>query len=887
MDSKRLEKLLDLYFDQGLTESTNLELDQMIQSSEEVRLAFWKRARLHGMLRHQMQEQLGSTPIPNTEISDQTVEPASRTSQSRSRRWLIAIAAIAACLLLFVGIHTAFTDIETPPRNGTQTASNDSVAVANPDIVSEASDDERENDPSGSPRGPWVAFLRNSIDAQWGDHGTARRVGESLAAGRLTLKSGLIEFQTNRGAVVVVEGPADLDLVDDMEIRCRQGQLTVNAPPPAQGFLVRTESVDVVDLGTAFSMQVDINDDARIHVIEGEVDLVSPSDDAATSSLVNVAKRRLGKGESVEVESPGNYRDIEISDRLTNSKSRTQSITSSFDEINRRLWKHRRTEVAQDPSCLVYYDFSRETEPQTSDLILPNRAKTAADGSDGTIIGCDWTDGRWKGKHALDFKSLSDRILLSVAGRHNQLTCIVKIRVDALKEGSTPILMSRSMLARGLHWSIETTAENSSVARLVWRRNSESTASLPQEFSTKPILRDEQMGTWMQLAFVWNSDKGELQQFVDGKIVDTQWVETSGNSPTGELDLRDLQIGNGSPTVMEADMRPSNLCGRIDEFVLFGRELAPHEIQAFHNLGRSYWTSNGRDGDWEDADNWSDGISPNPGDDLYINHSGAEQAKYKAYVKANYGAIHVGSFSGQLGDLIIEGGVLNVDRNSSFMSRVGSSGGEGRLEQRGGDVRINTLQVGLDPGTKGQYVLQEGRLLLSRAPLLKKYSLSIGDNGGEGVFVISDGSIVTRQGVVLGRRGGKGAFRVLGSKADAISIGSFGAGDGEWYQGSGCTLDARIDDGGVTPIQVDEADGDGSEGANVTFCPGSLLDVGFLGESQSGSWDVMTWKGTLSDEGLQFAPTVDTEVWSFEFVDTNQSGAMDTLRVTARPPHKD
>ncbi|GAA5506259.1 iron dicitrate transport regulator FecR [Novipirellula caenicola] len=887
MDLERLEKLLDLYFDQGLTESTNLELDQMIQSSEEARVEFWKRARIHGLLRHQIQEQLGSEPVPSCEVSHPPVEAADGASPRRRRRWLIASAATAACLLLSVGIYTAFTRIETTTKTGMQTASNGSGAARNQRAVFEASDNARENDLGAKPRGPWVAFLRNSIDAQWGEVGTARRVGESLPAGRLTLKSGLIEFQTNRGAVVIVEGPADLELVDDMEIRCRQGQLTVNVPPPAQGFLVRTESVDVVDLGTAFSMQVDTNDDARIHVIEGEVDLVAPSDHAATNSLVNVPKRRLGKGESVEVDRPGNYRDIEISDRLINSKSRTQSIAISFDEVNRRLWNHRRAQVAKDPSCLVYYDFAREPEPQTSDLILPNRVKTAAEGSDGTIIGCNWTDGRWKRKHALDFKSLSDRILLSVAGRHEQLTCIVKIRVDALKVDTTPILMSRDLSPRGVQWSIETTPENSSIARLVWRRNGESNASLPQEFSTKPILRDEQMGTWMQLAFVWNSEKGELQQFVDGKIVDTQWVETSGSSPTGELDLRDLQIGNGSPTVMEADMRPSNLCGRIDEFILFGRELAPHEIQAFHNLGRSYWTNNGKDGDWEHADNWSGGISPNPGDDLYINHAGAELARYQAYGNANYGAIHVGSFSGQLGELIIEGGVLKADRHSSFMSRVGSAGGEGRLEQRDGDVRINKLQVGLDRGSKGHYLLQGGQLVLSRAPVHDRYSLSIGENFGEGVFTVSDGSLLTRQGVVLGRSEGLGTFQVLGSKADTIAIGSLGSGDGEWYQGTDCMLDIRIDDGGVTTIQIDEGDGDSSEGADVTFCSGSLLNVGFLGESQTGAWDVMTWKGKLFNEGLQFASSVDTDVWSFEFVDTDQSGTADTLRVAARSPVKE
>lgn len=63
---------------------------------------------------------------------------------------------------------------------------------------------------------------------------------------------------------------------------------------------------------------------------------------------------------------------------------------------------------------------------------------------------------------------------------------------------------------------------------------------------------------------------------------------------------------------------------------------------------------------------------------------------------------------------------------------------------------------------------------------------------------------------------------------------------------------------------------------------GAILDVAFKsGVDISGSWDVMKWDGTLTDNGLAFAPTVDQSRWSFEFVDTNSDSKDDTLRLIA------
>lgn len=56
---------------------------------------------------------------------------------------------------------------------------------------------------------------------------------------------------------------------------------------------------------------------------------------------------------------------------------------------------------------LVQYAFERGT-PATR--TLRNGAPGAAAESQGSIIGCSWTEGRWPGKPVLDFKQVGDRV---------------------------------------------------------------------------------------------------------------------------------------------------------------------------------------------------------------------------------------------------------------------------------------------------------------------------------------------------------------------------------------------------------------------------------------------------------------------------------------------
>src|SRR5213080_661470 len=51
MDTARLERLLDHYLDEALSDDEKLELEQMLRALPQARLTFWEHARFHALLR--------------------------------------------------------------------------------------------------------------------------------------------------------------------------------------------------------------------------------------------------------------------------------------------------------------------------------------------------------------------------------------------------------------------------------------------------------------------------------------------------------------------------------------------------------------------------------------------------------------------------------------------------------------------------------------------------------------------------------------------------------------------------------------------------------------------------------------------------------------------
>ena len=81
--------------------------------------------------------------------------------------------------------------------------------------------------------------------------------GDLLAAGHFRFRSGRATLSMLSGVSLVVEGPADLDLVSSDRVLCHQGKLRAHVPEEATGFVISGPGSAVVDLGTEVGMNVD------------------------------------------------------------------------------------------------------------------------------------------------------------------------------------------------------------------------------------------------------------------------------------------------------------------------------------------------------------------------------------------------------------------------------------------------------------------------------------------------------------------------------------------------------------------------------------------------------------------------------------------------------
>lgn len=143
-----------------------------------------------------------------------------------------------------------------------------------------------------APREPIVAGLVGVYQCEWNE-GAAWAVGAKLRAGNeLRLESGLAEIAFRRGARVVIEGPARLQVVDDAHVLLSAGKLVCELSRKKSSFGVQTPVAQVTDLGTVFAVDVDAEGETELHVWSGRVRVASLLDAKAPAETLDVGDAR-------------------------------------------------------------------------------------------------------------------------------------------------------------------------------------------------------------------------------------------------------------------------------------------------------------------------------------------------------------------------------------------------------------------------------------------------------------------------------------------------------------------------------------------------------------------------------------------------------------------
>ncbi len=412
-----------------------------------------------------------------------------------------------------------------------------------------------------------IAVLNQVADAEWEDDSPGGlAAGSILSPGRLQLKAGLAQIEFYNGARLILEGPVDIELQSVNEVICHHGRLRAQVPPAARGFTVLSPQFELVDLGTEFGVEVGDTGEAKVHVFDGEVELY-PADGRRSPQQL----RRLLGGSGLAWASNG---EIASSEPAAHDYPSFEEVRDRGRQVSRQRyenWKAWNESVQGDPRVVAHYDFE-DDETRLTDH--------GASGSHGTVIGGEWTRGRWPEKGALEFKRPGDRVRVDVPGEFEALTIAAWIRMDALPQRMQALLLTDEYRINHVHWQIGREAELRFGMRLHRKRGEGKVSS---GYSSPTLFNPRRIGVWSLVTTSYDPAEGMVRHYLNGTQVSDHEIVT----------LRPLKIGTGDignwSVPLENAGRPQplrNFVGRMDTLTIWNAALGADEIQEMHRKTR-------------------------------------------------------------------------------------------------------------------------------------------------------------------------------------------------------------------------------------------------------------------------------------------------------------
>ncbi|MCM2369753.1 LamG domain-containing protein [Aporhodopirellula aestuarii] len=572
--------LVDRYCAGLLDRESFDKLESILRSSGERRRQFRETMSTHAALNEiadmyeidQTACDLSGVSLSNVMQQDSPtagVFPADQRTPSSSHRstWLAVAVACAASLVisfLFVHYHSdeanktaAGPDTSVPA----QVAENSTQAVRHMDSLLP---------PTRLVSNRSIALIKSAVDVNWGPSSTPLRVGEVVPSHSVHFESGILEIVFLSGAMMVVEGPAKLDLVSVDKAILHRGKVRCYVPPAAVGFTVETLDTKYLDLGTEFGVEIKPDGKQELHVFDGEV---------RVDSLVgNQSPQTVLSGEGLQQKSDQKWEKITSDpNQFTNTVDLSRRKTTQGQK-SYQAWREYREKIKADPSLVVYYDFDSQTDnPQ----VLKDLSKNAIDGS---IIGCELSPGRWEAKTSLEFKKPSDRVRLNIPGEFGDVTMTAWLRLDGFDRLFNSIFLTDRYEDGHLHWQVKSSGEIDAGIKPA--------DSLRRIYVTSPMLGYEDLGRWIHLAVVVDITAQTLTHYLDGGRVATFDLRIGSEpkppgAPIPTIRFGKTELGNWRPERAYDNSPVRNLNGRIDEFAMFSRTFSDFEIRELFNQSRN------------------------------------------------------------------------------------------------------------------------------------------------------------------------------------------------------------------------------------------------------------------------------------------------------------
>lgn len=407
-----------------------------------------------------------------------------------------------------------------------------------------------------------VAMLNRAVNARWHPDDRIPRLGAPLEPGRLRLRSGLAQIVFYNGARVVIEGPAELQLVSSSEAVCPAGKLTAEVPPQARGFRVTSPQMEVTDLGTSFGLNVGA-ERAELHVFAGAVEFRLADE---------TTNQNLPEGHGTVVEGRADPRLIAADATEFATLFDLQARSVAADALRYDQWRAANRRWNRDESLRVHLDFEQGGPGVWR---LPNSGAWSDRVRDAAVVGCQWLEGRWATKPALEFRGVSDRVRLNVPGTSDAVTFAAWVRVQGLDRQINSLFMSDGFAPGTLHWLIR--HDGVLGLTVIGSKGGH------QILVSPPVLTVEQFGLWTHVAVVLDGRARRATHYVNGQPVSGHDVRHGPPYQFGAA-----EIGNWNPVGFPGNdpFLIRNFSGVMDEFHLFSRALSDAEVQALYADGK-------------------------------------------------------------------------------------------------------------------------------------------------------------------------------------------------------------------------------------------------------------------------------------------------------------
>lgn len=421
--------------------------------------------------------------------------PAMELRAHSARRWLLPLAAAAAVTV--AGLTARFW-----PRSA------DPVAAVSGAIAHALSQ---------------VAVVTQVVDAQW--NAVEFQTNDRVPVGKFSLKAGLVQLQFLSGATVVIEGPAELDLTSERGGEVLSGLVSATVPPVAEGFTLVAAGWRAVDRGTVFGIDARSPEQIEVHVIDGKLDMHHGADTTERETFSAGQAARLTA--SALVEQPAAVSRIPSEADVVDRAAR--AMQGEFER-----WEVRSDALSAEPGLVLCLDFESTDAGRG---VIRNRAPQADPPSHASVIGAEWTQGRWPSECAVAFQRVGDLIRSSLRTHLDAGAFAVSLGFDAESGAAQTILLSPSVGPGQIYWLYE--SRNRPRREIGFHLIKTDAQRRNLRFVSQRVLQPPEIGRWHTLAVIHDPSNHRVRHYQDGELIKE---DPLNDDP--QLNLGQLVIGN-------------------------------------------------------------------------------------------------------------------------------------------------------------------------------------------------------------------------------------------------------------------------------------------------------------------------------------------------------